>query len=468
MEVEDAILELLQPLRETPGAKTVAAFQGQPDKDTWARLRRGFPAVLVLYAGSPAFMPSGRRLEERMEFEVYVMDKSYRSAANGQKPEPGHPGTYALLAAARERLLGVPPLPGMGPCLPSSIQGFVLDGASVYRMTVSTIHNIALEGLDMTASPQTRNYLYGKGELFFRAVGSEGYDHLGNAPAFTISLTEEKLEHFSSMSGTKTKDLQLVTQKGATVAFTLEEFTTGNILRAFKGAAVAKQMQAAATVSGQSVSANKGLYTFVGKEKLGFTRLEHGTVAGGTFAPGSSVVGSTSSATATVAYVTDGVLECVNVRGTFVPGEEIAASAIKATLQGIAHVADVVLTDKASAPTVRYRQGVDYDLNARTGLLRVRESCSADTVFLTADCESSDEQLVDALTASDVTGELLFVGQPDQGPGLVVQCWKVTLSLSGEVGLISEELASIPMTGEVLADDLNHPESPFFRVRYLG
>lgn len=25
----------------------------------------------------------------------------------------------------------------------------------------------------MTASPQTRNYLYGKGELFFRAVGSE-------------------------------------------------------------------------------------------------------------------------------------------------------------------------------------------------------------------------------------------------------------------------------------------------------
>ena len=103
MEVEDAILELLQPLREMPGAKTLAAFQGQPDKDTWARLRRGFPAVLVLY-----------------------------------------PGTYALLAAARERSLGVPPLPGMGPCLPSSIQGFVLDGASVYRMTVSTIHNIAL------------------------------------------------------------------------------------------------------------------------------------------------------------------------------------------------------------------------------------------------------------------------------------------------------------------------------------
>ena len=214
----------------------------------------------------------------------------------------------------------------------------------------------------MTASPQTRNYLYGKGELFFRAVGSEGYDHLGNAPAFTISLTEEKLEHFSSMSGTKTKDLQLVTQKGATVAFTLEEFTTGNILRAFKGAA-AKQMQAAATVSGQSVSANKGLYTFVGKEKLGFTRLEHGTVAGGTFAPGSSVVGSTSSATATVAYVTDGGLECVNVRGTFVPGEEIAAA--------LKNVKAVAIMDKAESfsaqggPLFAEVRAALYDLEPR-------------------------------------------------------------------------------------------------------
>lgn len=54
MEVEDAIVELLRPLAETPGAKAVSAFQGQPGKDVWERLRRGLPAVLVLYAGSRA------------------------------------------------------------------------------------------------------------------------------------------------------------------------------------------------------------------------------------------------------------------------------------------------------------------------------------------------------------------------------------------------------------------------------
>ena len=270
------------------------------------------------------------------------------------------------------------------------------------------------------------------------------------------------------MSGTKTKDLQLVTQKGATVAFTLEEFTTGNILRAFKGRG-GGEADAGRRDGVRPVRQRQQGPVYVrrqGEARLHASGARHGDrrdVRARLLRGGLDVQRHGDR------RLCNGRGFGVRKRaGTFVPGEEIAASAIKATLQGIARVADVVLTDKASAPTVRYRQGVDYDLNARTGLLRVRESCSADTVFLTADCESSDEQLVDALTASDVTGELLFVGQPDQGPGLVVQCWKVTLSLSGEVGLISEELASIPMTGEVLADDLNHPESPFFRVRYLG
>lgn len=146
LEVEDALLALMEPLRDTLGVRTLQAFQGEPDAEAWARLRRGFPAVLALYAGSPEFTPSGRRLEERMHFEIYVMDRSYRAAATGQKPESGHPGTYALLGAVRECLLGVAPLPGMGPCLPLSVRGFVLDGASVYRMTVSTTHNVILQG----------------------------------------------------------------------------------------------------------------------------------------------------------------------------------------------------------------------------------------------------------------------------------------------------------------------------------
>ena len=226
-------------------------------------------------------------------------------------------------------------------------------------------------------------------------------------------------------------------------------------------------MQAAATVSGQSVSANKGLYTFVGKEKLGFTRLEHGTGDRGDVRARLLRGGFDVQRHGDRRYVTDGVLECVNVRGTFVPGEEIAASAIKATLQGIA-------ASPMWCSRTRPARRPSATVRASTTISRPHRVAARPRILLRRH-GVPDRRLrvfrrtaVDALTASDVTGELLFVGQPDQGPGLVVQCWKVTLSLSGEVGLISEELASIPMTGEVLADDLNHPESPFFRVRYLG
>ena len=108
-----------------------------------------------------------------------------------------------------------------------------------------------------------------------------------------------------------------------------------------------------------------------------------------------------------------GDLECVGVSGSFMPGEPLSAADVHATVRGVSRVADVVLTDKASAPLVRYRQGIDYDVNVRSGLLRVREGCSAETVYVSADCEACDARLVEALTASDVTRELLFVGQPD-------------------------------------------------------
>ncbi|MEG1610880.1 MAG: phage protein Gp37, partial [Bilophila sp.] len=148
-QVEDAILERLRPLQQCLGVKTVTAFQGALDAEGWDRLRRGFPAILVVYAGSPAFVTSGKRLEERMEFEVYVMDKSYRAKGTGQqfgRPEAdgGHPGTYALLSAVRARLLGVAPLTQMGPCLPLSVNGFTQDNASVYRLRLSTTQHIIL------------------------------------------------------------------------------------------------------------------------------------------------------------------------------------------------------------------------------------------------------------------------------------------------------------------------------------
>lgn len=85
------------------------------------------------------------------------------------------------------------------------------------------------------ASPNTGNYIVGKGNVFFTPVGGERR-HVGNAPVFEIELGIEELEHFSSMSGVRVKDLVVIIEKSATVRMTLEEWTSLNLSMALLGA----------------------------------------------------------------------------------------------------------------------------------------------------------------------------------------------------------------------------------------
>lgn len=78
-------------------------------------------------------------------------------------------------------------------------------------------------------APSTENYVIGKGFLIFKPTGEDDFFHLGNVPNFVFTPTVEKLEHFSSMEGTKEKDATIVTQKAATVQITMEEFTKRNL-----------------------------------------------------------------------------------------------------------------------------------------------------------------------------------------------------------------------------------------------
>ena len=78
-------------------------------------------------------------------------------------------------------------------------------------------------------APSTDNYVIGKGFLIFKPVGEDDFFHLGNCPNFTFTPGVTKLDHFSSMEGTKEKDKTIVTEKTGTVRLTLEEFTKRNL-----------------------------------------------------------------------------------------------------------------------------------------------------------------------------------------------------------------------------------------------
>src|SRR5688572_76718 len=82
---------------------------------------------------------------------------------------------------------------------------------------------------DPTPSPDTANYLIGKGIVSFQPDGTTGYIDLGNAPVFEFESSVTKLDHFSSREGTRLKDLSVITERSATLNITLDEFSVENM-----------------------------------------------------------------------------------------------------------------------------------------------------------------------------------------------------------------------------------------------
>jgi hypothetical protein len=59
--------------------------------------------------------------------------------------------------------------------------------------------------------------------------GALDFYPVGNVPTLDITPTIEKLEHFSSMEGTKTKDEVITLSKSGTIKMVMEEITADNI-----------------------------------------------------------------------------------------------------------------------------------------------------------------------------------------------------------------------------------------------
>lgn len=81
------------------------------------------------------------------------------------------------------------------------------------------------------AAPDVRNYTIGKGRAYFKKEGGE-WRALGNVPSLEFTPEIEKLEHFSSMEGVKTKDRTVVISKKGTVKITMEEWNADNLAMA--------------------------------------------------------------------------------------------------------------------------------------------------------------------------------------------------------------------------------------------
>lgn len=80
----------------------------------------------------------------------------------------------------------------------------------------------------MPTSPNPLNYFIGKGTISFTPTGGAPRD-LGNAPEVELTPAIEKLDHFSSRAGVRSKDRTVVLEKTLTLRIVLDEITIENL-----------------------------------------------------------------------------------------------------------------------------------------------------------------------------------------------------------------------------------------------
>lgn len=90
-------------------------------------------------------------------------------------------------------------------------------------------------------SPSTQLYTLGRGVLYIAQwdgdtpPGEDDWEDVGDCQEFTVEVTEEKLEHFTRRSGTRTKDKVVVLESGYDLSFVLNESSVENLKRYLKG-----------------------------------------------------------------------------------------------------------------------------------------------------------------------------------------------------------------------------------------
>ena len=116
---------------------------------------------------------------------------------------------------------------------------------------------------------ETKAYTLGRGKVLFKPQGAAGFDDFGNVTDFKTTFAIEKKEHFSSRSGLKVKDKEIVVSLAANLSFTADELSKGN-LEKFLLADSSPEAQTAGTLaSPTAITVAMGKWFEVGEYNLG-------------------------------------------------------------------------------------------------------------------------------------------------------------------------------------------------------
>lgn len=120
----------------------------------------------------------------------------------------------------------------------------------------------------MADSPSLLNYSVLKGKCFFTPTGGSERD-LGNAPEVELTPEVEKLDHFSSRAGVRSKDRSIVLEKTLTLRIVLDEVTPENLRMALIGGPSEPNTEGHAAFGIFAQSEVTGAFRFEGTNDVG-------------------------------------------------------------------------------------------------------------------------------------------------------------------------------------------------------
>ena len=105
---------------------------------------------------------------------------------------------------------------------------------------------------------RTRQYSVSRGQIYFKKSGTAYYKQLGNTPELSFNQEIADLSHYSSRSGTNTRDAYVVLQQDVMSSFVLDEFSPENLQNFFMSTLLSETTQTAAAKTVQITSAVQG------------------------------------------------------------------------------------------------------------------------------------------------------------------------------------------------------------------
>lgn len=264
-----------------------------------------------------------------------------------------------------------------------------------------------MPGLNTTGAPNTRDYNLGRGIVRLASLDAStglpdasGFRDLGNAPEFNINVATEDVRHQSSRTQIKFTDKRCTISQEVGLSFILDELNFQNLANFFAG-----------------------------------TTQSYDNPHDQTWAATASIVSSS-----------------IVIGNWYQLKDDNGARVYDLGATGV--VIDLV-QDPSGTPASLAAD--DYEIDLEMGLVRFLSGgttslSDGDTIGFAVTTGASTPQDLDqvnALTAGDVVGALLFVATNacDQGNKTEYLFHRVSLSADGDLGLISDEIGQMSFTG---------------------